>query len=92
MHATNTPVPHTTLLQEWFRQFKHQTPEQVKTVFDGSLRHGYLSIQNDLVAYDKIRNIITQELSPVMAGNAKARDVMPGLDRKLARLFRRLRP
>jgi multiple sugar transport system substrate-binding protein len=92
MHATNTPVPHTTLLQEWFRQFKHQTPEQVKTVFDGSLRHGYLSIQNDLVAYDKIRNIITQELSPVMAGNAKAKDVMPGLDRKLARLFRRLRP
>jgi multiple sugar transport system substrate-binding protein len=93
MRATNTPVPHTELLtNEWFRQFKTMKPEQVKTVFDGSLKHGYLSIQNDLVAYNKIRDIINQELSPVLLGTAKAKDVMPGLDEKLARLLRRLRP
>ncbi len=93
MHATNTPVPHTELLtNEWFRQFKTMKPEQVKTVFDGSLKHGYLSIQNDLVAYNKIRDIINQELSPVLLGTAKAKDVMPGLDEKLGRLLRRLRP
>src|SRR5207302_10121108 len=92
MHATNTPVPHTGLLHEWMQQFHHQKPEDIKTVFDGSLKHGYLSIQNDLVAYDKIRNLITQELNPVLAGTAKAKDVMPGLDRKLERLLRRLKP
>lgn len=92
MHATDTPVPHTPLLNEWFQQFKHQTPEEIKTCFDGSLKHGYLSIQNDIVAYNKIRDIINQELNPVLAGTAKAKDVMPGLDEKLARLLRRLRP
>ena len=92
MLATNTPVPHTGLLKEWMQQFHHQSPADIKTVFDGSLKHGYLSIQNDLVAYNKIRDIITQELSPVMAGTAKAKDVLPGLDNTLGRLLRRLKP
>ena len=43
----------------------------------GALKHGYLSIQNDLVAYDRIRTIIDNEFSPVLAGTAKAKDVAP---------------
>lgn len=92
MRATNTPVPHTGLLNEWFRIFKTMRPEDVKLCFDGSLKHGYLSIQNDLVAYDRIRSLIGNELNPVLNGQAKAKDVMAGLDSKLARLLRRIRP
>ncbi len=93
MKATNTPVPHTGLLQEWLKQFKTMKPEQLKMLFDGSLKHGYLSIQNDLVAYDRIRDIINQEFDPVLKGTAKAKDIAPGVDNKLhSRVLRRLKP
>lgn len=90
MLATNTPVPHKQLLAEWIKQFKTMKPEQIRTVFDGSLKHGQLSIQNDLVGYDRIRNIIEQEFSPMMLGTAKAKDIAPVVDQQLSRLFRRL--
>jgi multiple sugar transport system substrate-binding protein len=92
MRATNTPVPHSGLLSEWFRIFKTMRPEDVKLCYDGALKSGYLSIQNDLVAYDRIRSLIGNELNPVLNGQAKAKDVMAGLDSKLARLLRRIKP
>lgn len=92
MQATNTPVPHTELLAQWRTQFKNMKPQDVQAVFEGSLKHGTLSIQNDLVAYDRIRTIINNELSPVLSGQARAKDVAPIVDQKLAKLFRRLRP
>jgi multiple sugar transport system substrate-binding protein len=92
MQATNTPVPHTPLLNQWRTQFKNMKPQDMQTVYDGALKHGYLSIQNDLVAYDRIRTIINNDFSPVLEGKAKAKDVAPQLDKALAKLFSRLRP
>jgi multiple sugar transport system substrate-binding protein len=94
MQATNAPVPHSELLHEWLSQFKTMTPAQVKTVFDGSLKYGgtHQSIQNCLVAYDRIYNIVHSEFDPVMLGQAKVKDVAPVVDQKLQRFLKRLHP
>ncbi|GLV54229.1 sugar ABC transporter substrate-binding protein [Dictyobacter sp. S3.2.2.5] len=92
MQASGWPVPDTTVLPDWYKQFKGIKPEEIKAVFEGQLKYGQVSPDNLLIAYDRISLITTSELNPVINGQTKARDVMAGLDQKLGRLFQRLRP
>lgn len=92
MQASGWPVPHTSLLPEWYGQFKGMKADDLKTLFEGQLKYGFLSAQNDIVAYDRIGAINSSEFDPVMSGKAKAKDVVAGLDQQLSRLFASLRP
>ncbi|MEM7531937.1 MAG: extracellular solute-binding protein [Chloroflexota bacterium] len=91
MEATNTPPTQTLLLEEWYSQFECMSPEDVKTVYEGSFRHGLESSNHMIVRHGEINSTWDNLLSPLWDDpTAVAAEVLPdveaGVNEVLARI------
>jgi len=81
--VTNAPPVRTSLLDSWYKQFPSMTPDQVKEVFQGSLKYGRESPNHLLVRFDQLDQVVGAALDPITNNKATAADTLPAANVKL---------
>jgi len=83
MQVTSTPPVRTSLAEDWYKQFPTMTPEEVKELHLGALRHGRESPNHLLVRFDQLNQVVGAALDPIFNNEAKAADVLPDANAQL---------
>ena len=83
MTLTGAPPARMSLAEKWYTQYPSMTPDEVKTVHLGALKHGQESPNHFLVRFDQLNQVVTSALDPVYNNTAKAADVLPDANNRL---------
>jgi multiple sugar transport system substrate-binding protein len=87
---TGAPPVRTSLLDGWYKQFPSMTPEQVKEVFQGSLKYGRESPNHLLVRFDQLDQVVGAAMDPITNNKQAAADVLPAANKKLTETLKQI--
>jgi multiple sugar transport system substrate-binding protein len=90
MTLTGAPPARASLAEKWYKQFPSMTPEEVKEVHLGALKHGKESPNHFLVRFDQLNQVVTSALDPVFNNEAMAADVLPDANKKLEETLKQI--
>jgi multiple sugar transport system substrate-binding protein len=83
MQVTGTPPVRISLAEDWYKQFPTMSPEEVKELHLGALRHGRESPNHLLVRFDQLNQVVNAAVDPIVNNEAKAADVLPDANAQL---------
>lgn len=83
MQVTSTPPVRISLAEDWYKQFPTMTPEEVKELHLGALKHGRESPNHLLVRFDQLNQVVGAALDPIFNNEAQAADVLPDANAQL---------
>lgn len=87
---TGAPPVRKSLLESWYKQFPSMTPEQVKEVFEGSLKHGRESPNHLLVKFDQLNQVVSSAVDPIVNNEKKAAETLPEANKKLIEALKQI--
>jgi multiple sugar transport system substrate-binding protein len=83
MELTGTPPARISLAEDWYKLFPTMTPEEVKELHLGGLKHGRESPNHLLVRFDQLNQVVNAAVDPIVNNEAKAADVLPDANAQL---------
>jgi multiple sugar transport system substrate-binding protein len=69
--------------EKYYSFFKSIDPKDMKSVIEGGMKYSTEDIEHLIVGSAEIHTLVTNELAPVFDGSKQAKDVTPGLSKKL---------
>jgi multiple sugar transport system substrate-binding protein len=89
--ATFSPPVRKSLLEDWYAGFSTMAPDQVKEVFEGSLKYGKESPSHLLVHFDRLNQVVSDALDPILNKKATAQETLPAANQKLIETLQEIR-
>jgi multiple sugar transport system substrate-binding protein len=83
MELTGTPPARISLAEDWYKLFPTMSPEEVKELHLGALKHGRESPNHLLVRFDQLNQVVNAAVDPIVNNEAKAADVLPDANAQL---------
>jgi multiple sugar transport system substrate-binding protein len=90
MQLTGAPPVRISLAEEWYRQFPSMTPDEVKEVHLGALRHGRESPNHLLVKFDQLNQIVSSAVDPIINNERTAAEVLPAANKQLIEALKQI--
>ncbi len=90
MELTGAPPARQSLAEAWYKQFPTMTPEEVKELHLGALKHGRESPNHLLVRFDQLNQVVTAAVDPITNNDAEPADVLPEADAKLEEALKQI--
>jgi multiple sugar transport system substrate-binding protein len=90
MTLTGAPPVRFSLAEKWYGQFPSMTPEEVKEVHLGALKHGRESPNHLLVRFDQLNEVVNAAVSPIMNNEASPADVLPKANEQLTETLKKI--
>jgi multiple sugar transport system substrate-binding protein len=90
MDLTGAPPVRKSLAESWYKSFPSMTPEEVKEVHLGALKHGRESPNHLLVKFDQLNQIVQSAVDPIVNNEKKAADTLPEANKKLEEALKQI--
>jgi multiple sugar transport system substrate-binding protein len=89
--ATFTAPVRKSLLEDWYGSFSTMSSDEVKEVFEGSLKYGKESPSHLLVHFDRLNQVISAAVDPILNKKATAQETLPAANQKLIETLKEIR-
>lgn len=89
--VTFSPPVRKSLLEDWYKSFSAMPPDQVKEVFEGSIKYGKESPSHLLVHFDQLNQVVSEALDPIFNKKATAVETLPAVNQKLIEALQEIR-
>ena len=67
------------------------SPDEVKEVFEGSLKYGKESPSHLLVDFDRLNQVVSAAVDPILNKEAAAQETLPAANQKLIETLQEIR-
>jgi multiple sugar transport system substrate-binding protein len=91
MELTGAPPVRASLAEDWYKQFPSMTPEEVKEVHLGALKHGRESPNHLLVKFDQLNQIVSSAVDPIFNNEKPAAEVLPAANEQLIEALKQIK-
>jgi len=91
MELTGAPPARISLAEGWYKQFPTMTPEEVRELHLGALKHGRESPNHLLVRFDQLNQVVNAAVDPIVNNEAKAADVLPDANAQLEKALQSIK-
>jgi multiple sugar transport system substrate-binding protein len=90
MKLTGAPPARISLAEKWYKQFPSMTPEEVKAVHLGALKHGRESPNHLLVRFDQLNQIVSSAVDPIMNNEKTPGQTLPDANKALIEALKQI--
>jgi len=90
MKLTGAPPARISLAEKWYKQFPSMTPEEVKAVHLGALKHGRESPNHLLVRFDQLNQIVSSAVDPIMNNEKTPSQTLPDANKALIEALKQI--